>query len=311
MNKEINYFYRKIINDLKKYQFKTFLIAVISGKEKNDEVEKPFKIKLGQLLSKKWRREVDFKNPDILIQISSTQKTITYQIKSLYLYGRYLKLRPGIPQTKWHIKRYKTSVEEEIGKTLLKISQGNNYSLHGCGREDVDVKTIGQGRPFVIEIKNPKKRKINIKKTQQEINKKSQIVKVRSLSYTTKEKIIELKQAEPDKIYQVIIQLETPLEKKELQDAGKKISGVVIEQQTPTRVLHRRYDKLRKRKIYYCRLVKYHPTNPILEIKSQSGTYIKELIHGDNGRTKPSFSEILKQKTEVKELIVKKILYSG
>lgn len=309
MKNEIKKYFKKIISNLKSYQFKTFLIAFITGKEKNKEKEKEIKIQLGKQLQKKLKKEVDFKNPDILIEIFPKDKKINYQIKPLYFFGRYRKLKPGIPQTKWHIKKYQTSVEEEIGKTLLKITQGTNHSFHGCGREDVDVITIGQGRPFVIEIKNPKKRKINLKKTQALINKNSQLVKVRKLSYTNKEKIVELKLAQPDKIYQVKTTLEKSTLKKELINATYKLSNIVINQQTPTRVLGRRYDKLRKKKIYYFKLINYHPINPIFEIKSESGTYIKELIHGDNGRTKPSLSEILNQKIRVKQLIVKRIIY--
>ncbi len=312
MKKEIDYYYyylKKIISKLKSYQFKTFLIAFVTGQEKNKEKEKEIKIQLGKRLQKKIKKRVDFRNPDILIEFFPKEKKINYQIKPLYLFGWYQKLKPGIPQTKWRIKRYKTSVEEEIGKTLLKITGGSDHSFHGCGREDVDVITIGQGRPFVIEIKNPKKRRINLKKTQALINKSSQLVKVKKLSYTKKEKIIELKLAQPDKIYQVEIILEKPTPKNELNEAGRKLSSIIIDQQTPTRVLDRRYDKLRKRKIYYFKLIKYRSINPIFETKTESGTYIKELIHGDNGRTKPSLAEILNQKIKVKQLIVKKIIY--
>lgn len=309
MKNEIYEYLKKIISDLKSYQFKTFLIAFITGQEKNKEKEKERKILLGNWLQKRLKKEVDFKNPDILIEIFPKDKKINYQIKPLYFFGWYQKLKPGIPQTKWHIKRYETSVEEEIGKTLLKITGGSDHSFHGCGREDVDVITIGQGRPFVIEIKNPKKRRINLKKTQVLINKSSRLVKVRKLSYTKKEKIIELKLAQPDKIYQVEIILEKPTPKNELNEAGRKLSNIIIEQQTPIRVLERRYDKLRKKKIYYFKLIKYHPIKPVFEVKSESGTYIKELIHGDNGRTKPSLAKILNQKIKVEQLIVKKIIY--
>ncbi len=309
MKKEIDCYLEKIIADLKLYQFKTFLIAFVSGQKKNKEKEKKIKIQLGKFIQKKLKKEVDFKNPDILIKIFPKEKKINYQIKPLYLFGWYQKLKPGIPQTKWHIKRYETSVEEEIGKTLLKITGGSGHSFHGCGREDVDVITIGQGRPFVIEIKSPKKRRINLKKTQEIINKNSQLVKVKKLSYTKKEKIIELKLAKPDKIYQVETTLEETTSRKKLINASIKLSNIILEQETPTRVLGRRYDKLRKKKIYYFKLIKYNPINPIFEIKSESGTYIKELIHGDRGRTKPSLAEILNQKIGVKQLIVKKIIY--
>ncbi|TFG05232.1 MAG: hypothetical protein EU539_09565 [Promethearchaeota archaeon] len=44
-------------------------------------------------------------------------------------------------------------------------------------------------------------------------------------------------------------------------------------------------------------------------IETQGGTYIKELINGDEGRTKPSFSEIFNNDLTCKELNVKEIKY--
>jgi len=53
---------------------------------------------------------------------------------------------------------------------------------------------------------------------------------------------------------------------------------------------------------------KIYPKNPVFKIKTESCTYIKELISGENGRTKQSLSEILKQKTALKKLVVKEVL---
>jgi tRNA pseudouridine synthase 10 len=304
----ILHYKNRILKKLKNFEFNTFLIGVVSGGEKNDELEKPFKKSLGKILEEKLNKKVDFKNPDILILIDTKTKKINYQIKPLYIFGRYQKLVAGIPQTKWKRKKFKTSVQEEIGETLLKITGGSNHSFHGCGREDIDVITVGEGRPFVLEIINPKIRTFDLKKAEKEINKKSKFVKVKNLSLTNKEKIKEIKLAAPDKIYEAEVDLEKETSKKELENACHLLSNIVVNQQTPTRVLRRRYDLLRKKKVYYFKLKKFSPKNPVFEIKTESGTYIKELINGDNGRTKPSLSEILKQKAEVKKLVVKKIL---
>jgi tRNA pseudouridine synthase 10 len=306
MENKIEIFFKKIITELKEYQFNSFLIAIISGNQKNNEIEKPFKKDLGQKLSSYLKKEVDFKNPDIIIQIYLNEEKITYQIKPLYICGRYQKVKAGIPQTRWHKKIYQTSVQEEIGNIVLKYTKGTDHSFHGCGREDIDVLMLGNGRPFVLEIKNPKIRKIDLKLIENEINQNSQWVKVKNLNLTDKEKIKELKLAKPDKIYQAKIQLEKKVEKEDLEKAVLKLSNITINQQTPKRVLKRRYDLLRQRKIYYFTLKKYHSINPIFEIKTESGTYIKELISGDEGRTKPSLSQILKQKCFVKQL---KVIY--
>ena len=304
----ILHYKNRILKKLKKFEFNTFLIGIISGEEKNNQVEKPFKKSLGKILEEKLGKKVDFKDPDILILIDLKNKKINYQIKPLYIFGRYQKVVSGIPQTKWKRKKFKTSVQEEIGNPLLKITLGKNHSFHGCGREDIDVITSGNGRPFVIEIIDPKIRTFDFKKAQEEINKNSKLVKVKNLSPTNKEKIKEIKLAIPDKIYQAEVELERKVSKEELENACKLLSNITINQQTPTRVLKRRSNLLRKKKVYYFKIKKYDPKNPIFEIKAESGTYIKELVSGDNNRTNPSFSLILNTKAKVVKLVVKRIL---
>ena len=45
----------------------------------------------------------------------------------------------------------------------------------------------------------------------------------------------------------------------------------------------------------------------ILNVEAESGTYIKELISGDEGRTKPSISEMINNPCKVIELDVLEI----
>lgn len=304
---EKNFYFEKIKNDLSQYQFETFLIGIKNEKE-NEKEKKRLKISLGQLVEKNLHKKVDFLNPDILVKIDLKEKKIDYQIKPLYLYGRYQKIKPGIPQTRWHKKIYHTSVQEEIGKVIIEYSQGTDHSFHGCGREDIDVTTLGNGRPFVIEIKNPKKRYFDIKQVEEKINDSSKWVRVKDLSFTNKEKIKQIKMAAPEKIYQAEIQLSKKTAEEVLKEVAKKLSQITIKQQTPKRVLRRRYDLVRPKKIFYFKLIKYHPLNPIFEIKAQSGTYIKELVNGDEERTAPSFSQLLNQKCFVKNLKVIKVV---
>jgi len=57
-------------------------------------------------------------------------------------------------------------------------------------------------------------------------------------------------------------------------------------------VSHRRADKIRKKTIYHIEGKFIKPKVYEFIIESQGGTYIKELINGDNGRTTPSITEI-------------------
>ena len=57
---------------------------------------------------------------------------------------------------------YPTSVEEVIATELMRESGGTSHALHGMGREDVDARMLGRGRPFIVEIKEPRKRQIDL-----------------------------------------------------------------------------------------------------------------------------------------------------
>ena len=48
-------------------------------------------------------------------------------------------------------------MEEIIAAPFEKIFQNSKSILSSSGREDVDVRTLGNGRPFILEIQKPKK----------------------------------------------------------------------------------------------------------------------------------------------------------
>jgi tRNA pseudouridine synthase 10 len=72
-------------------------------------------------------------------------------------------------------------------------------------------------------------------------------------------------------------------------------------------VLHRRADLERKREVKEIRWKFINPKTIELKIKCSAGLYVKELVSGDEGRTKPSVAEILGVPAKVKELDVIKI----
>lgn len=306
-----DFFLKKIIKDLQNYQFKTFSIGVSLDDEsdKNQKLKKELREKIKSLFEKTTHKITDKKNPEVTIIIKPKDRSVSYQIKSLFVYGRYLKVKPNIPQTRWKKKKFSTSVQEEIGEILLNHTQGKDHTFHGSGREDIDVLTLGNGRPFVIEIKSPKIRDIDLKMIEEEINQKSKFVKVKNLQYCDKNKIREIKTARPKKTYQVEVLLENEVDKEKLKSVCDRLSAITISQKTPIRVLRRRKDMIRQRKIYYVKLLKQSEKNLIFEIEAEAGTYIKELITGDQGRTTPSLADILGQKTAVKSLKVTAIDY--
>ncbi len=61
---------------------------------------------------------------------------------------------------------------------------------------------------------------------------------------------------------------------------------------------------VRGKYIYECQIESVNGAMATLTLETESGTYIKELISGDNGRTKPNISEMIGIPCEVTELDV-------
>lgn len=71
------------------------------------------------------------------------------------------------------------------------------------------------------------------------------------------------------------------------------IKDLTIQQQTPVRVLHRRTLMTRPKIIHdaSCEVLNKHYM--LLRLTTSAGTYVKEFVHGDRGRTQPNVSSIL------------------
>jgi len=292
-----------------------------------------FNREVGKIISQKLGIPPNFTNPDIIFIYNLGFETfsINLNIKSLFIYGRYKKLLRGIPQTKWICKncqgkgcelcqftgkQYETSVEELISPDFLEATKSSDSKFHGAGREDIDVRMIGTGRPFILELKRPKIRSVNLDELEVKINQKNiKKVQIGDLRITNKSEVIKIKKEseETRKCYKAIIKTYNSLKFKDFEEIlttlKHTLENQTISQRTPIRVVHRRADKIREKKIFKIE-GKYIESN-LFEfiIESQGGTYIKELISGDEGRTKPSFAEIFTFPVDCIELDVIEIFY--
>ncbi len=306
----------KIADALKGFEFKTFVVGTKLDEDliKREEalwedvgikycesIKSEINRELGKLIEKKTGKKAHRENPEITITLNTEGMDFKIEPASLYIYGRYKKLVRGIPQTKWD--KYPETVEDIIAEPFMKETEGKAHSFHGMGREDIDARCL-DWRPFVLEIKKPKKRNINLRKMEREVN-KSKKVRISDLRFSNKEEVVKLKDARPDKTYRVIVEFEKSLNKEDLEKL-KSLVGEIY-QRTPTRVLHRRADVLRKRKVKEISFRMINNKKLELEIKGEAGLYIKELVTGDNGRTRPSLAEIIGKNPKVSELDVIKI----
>ncbi len=322
-DEKLDEFVKKILKKIKGIEFETFLIGSIPKEEMLRNEEKVWEVfgiefvesikseinrEIGKKISKLLKKKLDRKNPELTVVVDLRTNSIKKQIKSIFIFGKYQKLVRGIPQAKWYCpkckgkgcvyckgkgKLYPTSVQEIIEKPLLKVFKAKKSKFHASGREDIDARCL-DFRPFVIELVKPLKRKVSLKKLQTEIN-KSKKVKVKGLKFVDKHVIRLIKTEKCDKTYSVLVTFKKNVGECELKKL-KVLEKKPISQKTPLRVLHRRSDKIRVRRVKRIKWKIVGKRKVLFEIRGESGLYIKELITGDEGRTKPSFYEILKNK---------------
>jgi tRNA pseudouridine synthase 10 len=270
------------------------------GIEYCEPIKSEINRELGKLVAERTEKEPDEKNPDVTIMLDLEKGRLDVHANPVYIYGRYQKLVRGIPQTKWEM--HKESVEEIIAKPFMRESGGKAHSLHAAGREDMDARCL-DWRPFILEIESPRKRSFDLRKTEREINSAKKVA-VAFLRYSGKQEVVKVTSLMPDKTYRALASFGKPVSENELRKL-KKIS--IVKQQTPTRVAHRRADKTRTKRVKSVSW-KILPRNSVeFIIRGEAGLYVKELLSGDNGRTRPSFSEVLGTPVKTVELDVIKI----
>ncbi len=271
--------------------------------EINREIGKAVEKSLKPVDAKGVKQPVKFdpKNPDINIILDFNDEKASVLLNPLFVYGEYQKLVRGIPQTKWPSGKYKISVEQIIAKPFMKATKGKAHKLHGAGREDIDARCLAW-RPFVLEILEPEKRNnIDIKKLAKKIDKKK--VVIRNVRLSNIAEVRRIKESKSDKSYKAIVVCDSEISKAELKKLSS-LGGAEIRQRTPKRVLHRRADRMRKRKVKSIKAKFISKKSFELVVRGEAGLYIKELISSDEGRTKPSVSELLGKECRCKELDV-------
>ena len=304
-------------------EFDTFLVGSQIPKDiqKRDEelsekfdlgvetIKKEVNRLIGLGIWERYDKEAEFERQDIVFNIDLTKEPkVKIQINPLYIEGKYNKYKRGIPQTKWPCtkckgrgceacngtgKQYPESVEELISEHFLKLTRGKEAKFHGAGREDIDVLMLGSGRPFVLEIKEPRIRNLDLAELEQKINEINEgKTAYHGLKLCERGRKAEIKQSSPDtyKVYEAIVKCDDAFDEAKL---DKLTELNEINQQTPLRVLRRRTDMVRVKHVLDLKYEIIDDRTFKMRIKTEGGLYIKELISGDEGRSQPNVSGIL------------------
>ncbi|MDY9928153.1 tRNA pseudouridine(54/55) synthase Pus10 [Methanosarcina sp.] len=334
--KKLDFWAEEAVKALEGLEYSTFLVGTkVSGLlSENEEIlwaeagtayaeqlKSELNREVGKRISEKVGKEVDFENPDIVITLDLAINKFELQVRSVYVYGRYLKKIRGIPQTRWPCrkckgrgcescgftgKQYPESVDELIKGPVIEAFEAVDTAFHGSGREDIDALMLGSGRPFVVEAKSPLKRQADLEALAAKINENAAgKVEVRDLRFVEKGMIETLKSSKADKTYKLKVTFKEPVSEEKLKSCLESLSGTEIAQQTPKRVVHRRADLVRKRYVHSITLDKLTDEGyAYITVNCEGGLYVKELISGDEDRTNPSLTGLLGVPALVEDLDV-------
>ena len=197
------------------------------------------------------------------------------RLRPLLIYGRYRKLSREIPQSKWPCRRCRgagralaamlrrdgQAVPAERGGTRrradpadlppIRPCQGGT-KMHSVGREDVDARMLGRGRPFVLELGMPRVRTFDLAPIQEALNRTlAGEVEVEQLQFADRDLLDRMLRMSPDKSYRAAVECLVPVPREAVERLGS-LRDLMLRQETPRRVLHRRANLVRRRTVRTC-----------------------------------------------------------
>mmetsp|Transcript_21429 Transcript_21429/g.70985 ORF Transcript_21429/g.70985 Transcript_21429/m.70985 type:complete len:529 (-) Transcript_21429:46-1632(-) len=267
------------------------------------------------LLSKfSWPPAAISKEPELTVKVER---------ESVYIGGCYCKYSRKVSQSPWNEAHgeLQDSVQTLILKEIAPLYQPEETKFMGSGREDVDVRMLGEGRPFFIEFVNCKRLPIfphsldpspqgrpvdfNFEKIQELVNLSTDLVQVSNLRPVGRDYVDSIKSSGETKrkTYRALVWTSAPLPPSKL-DVLNQMQELAVFQNTPIRVLHRRSLAERKRTVYRMSAERVNDRFFLLDLETEAGTYIKEFVHGDLGRTRPSVGGLLCCEADILQLDV-------
>lgn len=254
--------------------------------------------------------------------LPDSPKAVAVFVEPLFVAGRYRKLVRGMSQTGFHCRgcrgkrggcetcggtrrRVAEAVEDFIRAPIVAAVGTKRSSFHGAGREDVDVRMLGAGRPFAVSVQWARRRTIDGDAIARDVAALSGgRVTVSDLRVVSRAEMRRITMEHGEKTYRAVVRPEggdLPA------DAAARLASLVgaeIRQRTPERVERRRADLVRTRRVLGIEVETAGARELVSVVRTEAGTYVKELVSGDAGRTEPSFASALGQPCVCAELDV-------
>jgi len=173
--------------NVRAFEFTTFGVGVSvpdGVQEKEDELRSDLKLMgretiktqlarlLGSELAPELGKALDRRRPDLTLLVDFGAGDVLVTSRPVFFYGRYSK-PPGVSQRRSFCEscrgrgckecrntgyEQKPSVEDALRRKLAGFSGSEKMIFTWLGSEDRESRVFPPGRPFVVEIKNPRKR---------------------------------------------------------------------------------------------------------------------------------------------------------
>ncbi len=297
------------------WEFRTFLVGSSPppGMEEADATEyrKGVNRTLGTALAIAWggARVAEFRRPEARFVARVAEGRVEVVIAPLHVYGRYRKESRALPQTPYHCplchgsgcrncggagRMMPGSVSELLVPLLVEAAGAEEGTFSGCGREDADVRMLGRGRPFVVSLVLPRRRALDFEGIRARAGAASAGAVEFRLLYGVEQAVGERIPADhPPKRYRARVEVEGGAAAEDCARLVEGLRGALLGQRTPERVMRRRADRVRERRVLDASARLLDDGSLELEVRPEPGAYVKEMISGDSGRTEPSCTSIL------------------
>ena len=173
----------------RRFEFRTFSVGVSvpeGVQEREDELRSEMKLKgnetiktqaarlIAKEVSARLRKKVDRQRPEVALLADFGAGDVFVTSRPVFFYGRYSK-PPGVAQRRSFCEECrgagckkcrntgferKPSVEDELRKKLGGFSGSQKMTFTWFGSEDSESRVFPPGRPFVAELKSPRKRRL-------------------------------------------------------------------------------------------------------------------------------------------------------
>jgi len=318
----IDLYVKMMQNMSTEYEFSTFTVGAILKQsiiERDDKLRSRFHLRgvdgiktdvtkeLGKKFIRKTKKRIDHLLPDVTFTINFKTEQCNVKTKPVFLYGRYVKDKRGLPQKEESCRDCMgkgcifcnnhgivsfDGVEGKISKFLYEKFKTERVKFTWIGGEDKTSLVKGDGRPFFAKLISPKRQNIQLPKkpvfdeiTVNELRKIDHIPRG-SISFRSK--------------ITILVMAKKGISSNKLKKLKRLVNITITLTSTSGKQIKKTIHKLRYRK--------NSPQSFTIEIDTDGGLPIKRFVEGNN--VIPNITEVLNIQCFCKKFDINQIILS-